>query len=370
MIGTTAALITAAAIGAGGSVASGVIGSRAAKSAAETQADAAAGVAQRATETGERAATDVTQAGEYADTRVTEAARQAGAGMWLSADDANALLRSIYGNAVEGLEPYTTTGANAIRTLNAATGPEGEFNRTFTGADLANEPGYQFRLAEGAKALERSAAARGTLLGGRGLKEMERYSQGYASDEYQNAFNRFEAGQTRRYNQLYNLAGIGQRATEVGIGAGETYGGRAATNIMRAGEYEGNVNTDAAAKAGQFRLSSVGNAGQFRMQGQEIAGNATMGGANATAAGQIGAANAWSNTLSGIGRTAMDLAYLNAPARNPYNPNPLPTGSVVAPGMPPGTIFNPNTGRWENPRTGNAMNPKTGTWEPIDGTPV
>jgi hypothetical protein len=318
------------------------------KKTAKLQADAALQVGQKAVETGERAATDITQAGEYADTRVTEAARQAGAGMWLSADDANALLRSIYGDNMAALEPYTATGANAIRTLNAATGPGGEFNRTFTGADLENEPGYQFRLAEGAKALERSAAARGTLLGGRGLKEMERFSQGYASDEFGKAFQRFRENQSDRYGQLYNLANVGLRATETGIGAGETYGGRAAGNIMRAGEYEGNINTDAATKAGEFRLRSVGEAGNLRMRGMDIWGNATTGAANANAAATIGANNAWTNTLSGIGRTTMDLGYLNAyPPRPPWSPNPLPTGPTGSPKKPTGYgHYDPDTGEW------------------------
>ena len=71
------------------------------------------------------------------------------------------------------------------------------------GAGLEQSPGYQFRLNEGMKALQRSAAARGTLLTGGTLKGLERYAQDYASNEY-----------GTRVNQLAGLAGIGQTATD------------------------------------------------------------------------------------------------------------------------------------------------------------
>jgi hypothetical protein len=42
------------------------------------------------------------------------------------------------------------------------------------------------------KALERSAAARGNLLSGSTLKGVQRFGQDLASQEYQNAFNRYQ----------------------------------------------------------------------------------------------------------------------------------------------------------------------------------
>jgi hypothetical protein len=55
---------------------------------------------------------------------------------------------------------------------------------------VMNDPGYQFRLQQGQKALERSAAARGALNTGGTLANTMDYSQGLASQEYQNAYNR------------------------------------------------------------------------------------------------------------------------------------------------------------------------------------
>lgn len=55
------------------------------------------------------------------------------------------------------------------------------------------DPGYQFRMDEGVKALDRSAAARGILNSGGQLRRLTRYGQDYASNEYQNVYNRIAA---------------------------------------------------------------------------------------------------------------------------------------------------------------------------------
>lgn len=57
-------------------------------------------------------------------------------------------------------------------------------------ADALNEPGYQFRLSEGERALQQSAAGRGNLRTGGTLKDILGYGQNYASQEYQNVYNR------------------------------------------------------------------------------------------------------------------------------------------------------------------------------------
>jgi hypothetical protein len=57
------------------------------------------------------------------------------------------------------------------------------------------DPGYQFRLSEGQKALERSAAARGNVLGAATQKNLTRFGQNLASDE----FERFDARRARDY---------------------------------------------------------------------------------------------------------------------------------------------------------------------------
>lgn len=58
------------------------------------------------------------------------------------------------------------------------------------GEDVFNDPSYQFRLNEGLKALERSAAAKGMLRTGNTLEELMRYGSDYASQEYGKAAER------------------------------------------------------------------------------------------------------------------------------------------------------------------------------------
>src|SRR5262245_11872946 len=78
------------------------------------------------------------------------------------------------------------TGKTFLGRAPAAT-PYGDFVAPVPGSLSA---AGQFRLDEGLKARERSAAARGTLLTGGLQKALERFSQGLASEEYGNDFNR------------------------------------------------------------------------------------------------------------------------------------------------------------------------------------
>lgn len=87
---------------------------------------------------------------------------------------------------------------------------EGDLFRNFTMADYQEDPGYQFRLDQGNKALNNSAAARGGLLSGATLKAIAEYNSGAASQEYGAAQNRFVQNQTlaqNAQNTAYNQFG-------------------------------------------------------------------------------------------------------------------------------------------------------------------
>jgi hypothetical protein len=118
------------------------------------------------------------------------------------------------------------------------------------------------------KALERSAAARGNLLSGSTMKGIQRFGQDLASQEYQNAFNRFQVERSARLNPLQSLMGSGQSAA--------------------------NVLTGAAGQMGQNEASNLYNAGQAR------------------ASGYIGQANALSGALGQIGSIASQIPMQNA----------------------------------------------------------
>lgn len=96
------------------------------------------------------------------------------------------------------------------------------------------DPGYQFRLSEGLKALDRQAAARGGLISGAALKAAGAYGQQMASDEYTNAFNRYQTERNARLQPLQSLAGVGQTATQNLVQQGQNYAANAG-NLMTSG---------------------------------------------------------------------------------------------------------------------------------------
>lgn len=123
----------------------------------------------------------------------------------------------------------------------------GTLARAFTGQDMYKDPGYAFRLGEGVKALDRSAAARGGLLGGNQLRGVTQFGQDYGSQEYQNAFNRFQAERQARLNPLQSLAGQAQTSANTLTSAAGNLGnvlGESAINAgnARASGYMGSAN--------------------------------------------------------------------------------------------------------------------------------
>lgn len=76
--------------------------------------------------------------------------------------------------------------------------------------DFEADPGYQFRLEQGQKALDRMNAARGSFLGGGAIREGLRYNSGLASQEYGNAYDRFTNDQNNIYNRLMGMANAGR----------------------------------------------------------------------------------------------------------------------------------------------------------------
>ena len=120
------------------------------------------------------------------------------------------------------LEPWRQAGVNALSKLEKAV------DYTPFGMDqFKADPGYAFRLSEGQKALDRSAAARGGLISGGALKAATRYGQDMGSQEYQNAFNRYQTERSAMLNPLQSLAGVGQ-STAQQIG---TSGQQMASNV-------------------------------------------------------------------------------------------------------------------------------------------
>ncbi len=90
------------------------------------------------------------------------------------------------------------------------------------------DPGYEFRLGEGNKAIENAARARGQYFSPSTVKELTRYGQGFASNEFGNV-----------YNRLAGLAGTGQSAVNNQAQLGQNYATNAGNTMMSAGNARG-----------------------------------------------------------------------------------------------------------------------------------
>jgi hypothetical protein len=145
-------------------------------------------------------------------------ARRAASTQAAAADRAAELQREQFERQVELQAPFREAGVRALGKLEAAAD-----YTPFSMNAFQADPGYAFRLSEGQKALERSAAARGGLMGGATGKALTRFGQEMGSQEYQNAFNRYQAERSARLNPLQSLAGVGQTSTNALGAAGQAY---------------------------------------------------------------------------------------------------------------------------------------------------
>ena len=150
-------------------------------------------------------------------------AKSAGKAQERAAQEANAAQERMFAEQNRLQEPFRQGGLTAQNEImqllgiggDKAAAGYGSLGKAFGASDFQQDPGYAFRQSEGMKALERSAAARGNLLSGSTLKGVQRFGQDLASQEYQNAFNRYQVNRSNKLNPLQSLMGSGQSATNV-----------------------------------------------------------------------------------------------------------------------------------------------------------
>lgn len=266
-VATSTAIALSAGIGVAGSVASGVIGASASKSAAQTQAEALAH------------GYDL----QHKDNQ-----------------DALAFQKQEYNTSQKNFAPWLQAGTGAINTLysNLKAGKYGPWTGSFsapTAAEAAQDPGYAFRVSEGLKGIDRGAAARGGILTGGTLKAEQQFGQDMASQEYGNVYNRrfqeylqkygeFNNNQTSDFNRYASIAGVGQQAANSTAQVGQQAAGNV-TNILS------NDGTNA--------LNAYGNIGSAR------------------ASGYIGGANAWTGALGGTNQALSQYLLYSSLNRQP-----------------------------------------------------
>jgi hypothetical protein len=119
--------------------------------------------------------------------------------------------------------PWRETGTKALNAL---------WERVQRGpGEYTSSPGYAFRVGEGQKAIDRSAAARGGLLSGRAIKEGTRYAEDYATNDYQNWLANYYASLT----PLQSVSGVGQTTAAQGAANANQVGGNIASNATQVG---------------------------------------------------------------------------------------------------------------------------------------
>lgn len=208
-------------------------------------------------------------AGKAADTQ-SQAAMSAAQLQKQSADEALSFQKQQYSDQQANLKPWLQAGQGALSQLSGLMQPGGDLTKQFqapTGVTEQNDPGFQFRLQQGQQALERSAASRGGLLSGGTAKSLDAYSQGQASQEYGNvynrAFNEFQTNQANQYNRLAGIAGTGQTAANTLGQSGQAASNNISNLLLTSGQQQGNAvqNAAAARSSGYINGANALNSG-------------------------------------------------------------------------------------------------------------
>ena len=223
-----------------------------------------------------------------------------------AADQSIAAQKEMYQQGRTDLQPYRETGVEAQNQLRSFLGLGGDVNapgygkyaKDFGMSDFTADPGYAFRLSEGMKGLNAQAAARGGMISGAALKAATNYGQQAGSQEYTNAFNRYQTNRTAQLAPLQSLYAGGQAAAAGSAAAANTTG------------------------------ANLGNT--YTGLGQGL-GQAAVAGGNAMATGGYNAANASTNAINQGLSSYTTNNYLNRIS----NQNPYAYGSAGYTGQGP-----------------------------------
>lgn len=175
-----------------------------------------------------------------------------------AARDSAQLQYDMYQQQREDQTPWRDAGNSALNSLIirlGLDGGKGGLLDSFSDQDFEGDPGYQWRMEQGQKGIESSAAARGGLLSGAAGKAISKYNQNFASNEYGNAYNRFNQNQANIFNRLAAIAGVGQQATNQIGQAGQNY----ATGAGNALQYAGTARASGYANQANALNSGLGS---------------------------------------------------------------------------------------------------------------
>ena len=158
-----------------------------------------------------------------------KAAKKAGKLQYAAAQEASQNIGDMYNQLQPSYSPYTQIGTTALGKMNNLISSPG-FGQIGQFQFNQDDPSYQWRFNQGADAIAAQASAMGQLGSGNLGTALVDYGQNAASQEYQNAYNRWvqsqqlqQNAQNSAYNTLFGLGQMGMGATEdlsnLGMGA-------------------------------------------------------------------------------------------------------------------------------------------------------
>ena len=207
------------------------------------------------------------------------------------------------------MEPYRAAGLagqNQLLTLmglqggNAGAADFGRYAKDFQMSDYQADPGYAYRLQQGIDAMNKMAAARGGLMSGSAIKGGIKFGQDMGSEEYGNAYARYQQNRANQLNPLGTFATAGMNAAQ----------NTSATNALYGGQM------------GDASRGYANTQNEISMGGQNRASGYLTGGQQAQAAGNMGAQNSMNQGFSNAGSSLQNALLMNRlfPGGNNSNP--------------------------------------------------
>jgi hypothetical protein len=209
-----------------------------------------------------------------------------------ASNDANKTQLEMFNRNKADLAPWMQGGGQGWQALLKYLGvgpngmdPNAPGVRPFGMADFQADPGYQFRLNEGENAILNKRSALGGVNSGGTLRDLATYGQGMASQEYGNAYARYNNNINNIYSRLSGLSNTGVNAAGNVAGLGANAANQISANQLGAG------NAQAAGIVGQSNATtgSIGGLMNNWLLSNALQQNQTSGNAIAKPLGGSGA---------------------------------------------------------------------------------
>lgn len=142
----------------------------------------------------------------------SDAAEDASRAQSRATELAKSYMDNAYGAQRREMEPWSGAGMDALSQLMGSPtgwtvdGKQQLGSQPAFMKDWEQDPGYKFRMSEGLKAINAAASAGGRAGGGRTMKDLMRFGQDYASQEYGKVYD-------RGLSRLGTIAGMGYGAS-------------------------------------------------------------------------------------------------------------------------------------------------------------